>query len=222
MASTEGLCGSQSLLWGWTWSSCILVDFNKPYLSAPWAKLLHEHARPAFAIPTENNSTIKTFHFLPAASVSKGRPLWRIYIGTDRRYGDWRQINLLLGAFRDVSAPLVTHAARVDHCGYEKHICRPWDRPWNELTTKAVQSGGEDGNSSWPDVGPGQLPKRRPIILEQTLHLHTGEGEERGRCGKQQVVGVGGGSRSFTSVPPSECGTRTYSCFRQQIKKTPT
>lgn len=69
-ASTEGLCGSQSLLWGWTWSSCILVDFNKPYLSAPWAKLLHEHARPVFAIPTENNSTIKTFHFLQPCSIS--------------------------------------------------------------------------------------------------------------------------------------------------------
>lgn len=114
--------------------------------------------------------------FSPATSVLKVLPLWRIYIGTDRRNGDWQQINLLLGAFRDVSPPLVTHAARVDHCGYEKHICRPWDGPWNELTTRAVQSGGKDGNSSWPDVGSGQLPKWRPIILERTLHLHTAEG----------------------------------------------
>lgn len=136
---------------------------------------------------------LKRFHFLQPCSISfKGVSL-RIYIGTDRRYGDWQQINLLLGVFRDVSAPLVTHAARVDHCGYGKHICRPWDRPWNELTTKAVQSGEEDGNSSWPDVRPGQLPKRCPIILERALLLHTSEGEERGRCGKLHVVGLGWG-----------------------------
>lgn len=68
--STGGLCGSQSLLWRWSWSSWILVNCNKAYPSAPWAKLLHEHALPVFAIPIHNNSTIKTFHFLQARSIS--------------------------------------------------------------------------------------------------------------------------------------------------------
>lgn len=115
---------------GWPWSCCILISFLPEklfiklvffpkfrwnicflcfylFLQAEFIFIIKMHIIPVSLHTLYVKFTCSSF----VQSVSKVSVCFPsgIYIGTDRQCDKWHWINPFLNAFRDVSAPLVTH-----------------------------------------------------------------------------------------------------------------
>lgn len=125
-----------------------------------------------------------------------------IYIGTDRQCDKWHWINPFLNAFRDVSAPLVTHTR--DRCEspslllWETHLqtlrqTLEWADNWTNTVGGCVEKRktGTAVGQMWAWMA----AKQRPVMLQQTLHLNMREGGRERRRGREMWKTAGSGRR---------------------------